>query len=885
MALCSPGEISSTPNVRDAALQAHARGLSVLPPHEDGTKSPLAPDGTWKRFQAERASLDELHRWYGTKGPPKRTGLGAVTGAVSGGLSLFEFDCRATYLKFKEAAAALGLAELVERIEAGYLEDTPGGGVHWLVTCEGTREGTKLARRHKTPDEFTDADREAIEAARAKGREHRPFKTLIETKDEGGYVVLAPSNGKVHPSGGAYRLLRGGFATMAAVTPAELESLWGLARSFDRMPEPEPAGTKAHKKQAGARGDTVPPWEDYNARTTWSEVLPAGWVMVHQQGETEYWRRPGKDRGHSATINHDGSDRLYVFSSSTEFDPGRPYDRCDVYAALNHGGDCKAAYKALSDLGFGTFQAWVWDREKEEWRSQPHPNPCPPGGLVRIAKQGEGPPPPPRGGEGKATAEGPEPGANGPITPNESADDPSRLARLFLRKNHHHEEGFTLRFWQGDYVEWDGAYRPAMAEDVRARLHPVIKAEFDRLNVEAIARWKKGPKPRARKVTGALVSNATLALSGYTRLEPRTPQPAWLAGPVPFPAEGVLPARNALVYLPGLVAREPGAIHPPTPRFFCPYALDYDFDLSAPEPARWFAFLDSLWGEDLESIATLQEWFGLLLTPDTSHQKILMMIGPKRSGRGTIARVIKALLGGENVANPTLSSLATNFGLAPLIGKPAAIITDARLSNRTDVVQVVERLLSISGEDGQTIDRKHLPAVTVKLPTRFTLISNELPRLMDTSGALAGRLILLRLTRSFFGAEDRGLTAALLQELPGILLWAILGWQRLRDRGRFIQPKSGMEMVEQMGDLASPVGMFVRECCAIAPDLRIPVSDLFAEWKQWCLAKNREHVGDEPTFGRNLRSVIPTLETKPVRRNGKWERDFHGIAMAPPVSF
>jgi hypothetical protein len=92
---------------------------------------------------------------------------------------------------------------------------------------------------------------------------------------------------------------------------------------------------------------------------------------------------------------------------------------------------------------------------------------------------------------------------------------------------------------------------------------------------------------------------------------------------------------------------------------------------------------------------------GYLLVPDTSQQKILMLIGPPRSGRGTIGRVIRSLVGLDNVTAPTLSGMATNFGLAPLIGKTVAVIHDARLSGRADAQVIVERLLSISGEDAQ----------------------------------------------------------------------------------------------------------------------------------------------------------------------------------------
>ena len=81
---------------------------------------------------------------------------------------------------------------------------------------------------------------------------------------------------------------------------------------------------------------------------------------------------------------------------------------------------------------------------------------------------------------------------------------------------------------------------------------------------------------------------------------------------------------------------------------------------------------------------------------------------------------------------------------------------------------MIERLLSISGEDTLTVERKYIGAVTMKLATRFVFLTNELPKLSDASGALAGRFMVLRLTESFYGREDHGLTDRLLKEIPGI---------------------------------------------------------------------------------------------------------------------
>ena len=198
-----------------------------------------------------------------------------------------------------------------------------------------------------------------------------------------------------------------------------------------------------------------------------------------------------------------------------------------------------------------------------------------------------------------------------------------------------------------------------------------------------------------------------------------------------------------------------------------------------------------------------------------------MLIGPKRSGKGTIGRVMTGLLGAHNVAAPTLSSLTTNFGLSPLIGKPLAIISDARLSSRADGMIAVERLLSISGEDSLTVDRKFLNPWTGRLPTRFVILTNELPRFADASGRLRQPLRPAHADQSFYGQEDPALTAELLQEAPGIFNWALDGRDRLLERGYFLQPASGREALQHFEDLGSPVGAFIRDTCDIGPDLEI----------------------------------------------------------------
>jgi putative DNA primase/helicase len=416
----------------------------------------------------------------------------------------------------------------------------------------------------------------------------------------------------------------------------------------------------------------------------------------------------------------------------------------------------------------------------------------------------------------------------------------------------------------------------------------VIRAEFERINRRALATWtppedgSPGRPPTVRKVDTKLIANAKQALTSLVALPARLRRPAWLGGEGFAPAGEVVPFRNGLVHLDGFLAGEVDHRVAPTPRYFSTRCLPYDFDPMAPQPAQWLAFLDSVWGHEPEAIRTLQEWFGYLLTGDTGQQKILMIVGPTRSGKGTIGRVLEALLGPEDFVGSSFTTLATQFGLAPLVGKGLAVLADARLSGKTDMVAIVEKLLSISGEDAITVDRKHRAPWTGTLPTRLMLLTNELPTLRDASMALANRLIVLEMTESFLGREDPALMGKLRPELPGILLWALEGRRRLSERGRFLMPESGREVVAEVKDLASPVGQFVAERCEVGPGRFIAKDTLYGRYREWNEDQGNEHALSKVHFGRQLRAAAPGVRTGEKTTAGPFgDKDtkagYHGI--------
>ena len=143
-------------------------------------------------------------------------------------------------------------------------------------------------------------------------------------------------------------------------------------------------------------------------------------------------------------------------------------------------------------------------------------------------------------------------------------------------------------------------------------------------------------------------------------------------------------------------------------------------------------------------------------------------------------------------------------------------------------------------------------------------------------------MIMLRLTKSFYGKEDTALDAKLSTELRGVLLWAIAGLIRLRKRGYFLQPESGRALVQELEDLVSPVGAFVREECFIEEGARTEINDLYGHWKEWCESRGRQHPGSQQTFGRDLHAAVPAIIVSRPVVDHKRVRMYQGIRLRQP---
>lgn len=329
--LSNPSQINNQ-NILARALEFYLEGIVPLPVNRHRQKAPAV--SSWTQYQKQMPSKEQILEWFS-----KADGLGVLCGQVSGNLFMIELEGRAATLQtidlLTHRAKENNILDLFERLNAGYVERSPSGGLHWLLKSEGQIPGNeKFARR---------IDDNGV------------ISVLAESRGEGGFVVVAPTPGICHPTGNGWHIIRGNPKTIPTFTEDEFDALRELFISLDEMPKEQYKEPITRERAMGASL----PGDDFNARMSWEELLVAdGWTKLHtdSMGKTD-WRRPGKDYGISATTNYQGNDLFHVFTSSVALDSDKSYSKFAYVALTKFGGDFNACANALRSQGFGSATA------------------------------------------------------------------------------------------------------------------------------------------------------------------------------------------------------------------------------------------------------------------------------------------------------------------------------------------------------------------------------------------------------------------------------------------------------------------------------------------------------------------------------------------------
>lgn len=829
----------TTPDTLAAALTLHAAGCSVVAVRADGSKHPR---GSWKANQTERATEQQVRTWF-TNGHP---GVGIVCGHVSGNLEMLELEGRAVdegvLNQLAEIINASGLAELWQRIATGWLERSPSGGLHfhYRVTEAPVPGNTKLAARLAREDEYTDDERELSQRHPNK----KILRGLIETRGEGGFVVTAPSHGTVHPSGWPYELLAGGPASCPTITADEHEALHTICRMLDQIPSDDVAKVEPPHNTTGqplneadaflfsGSGDTEPggttPGDDFEQKATWADILtPHGWKHLFTSGQTFYWQRPGKDgREPSATTGRAmDRDRLYVFTTSTEFTPEKPYTKFGAYAVLNHGGNHSAAARELRRQGYGS------------------PAPEPVRHLTAVPNTTH----PVDGTAALNIAHHPTAQQDSPGTYTRTDDGNA----LRLVDEHEHEIRYVPQ--RGHWLRWDG-HRWAWDDAGLVR-------EMCRAIARALPNGEGEAKHRARSLSsGGLASMASVA-----QTDPRI-----------VALMDTLDAKPLHLNTPaGIVDLATGKISPSDPAAMHTRTTAVAPDAEMPTP-RWAQFLIDTFGEGSDIAAFVQRLAGYSASGDTRFHILPFLNGPGGNGKSVFLDVLRILLGDYAATAPNTFLMAGQqqheTEVARLQGLRLVVVSEVNQDARFDEA----KMKLLTGGDALTARFMRQDHFTFEPTHHLWLMGNHLPAVKAGGDSFWRRLRLIPFTRSVPPERKiEGLARILAdEEGPGILAWMVAGAVDVF-AGGLREPDAVMAFTETYAEEEDSLARFMGDCCHLGGGTHVTINTarLRGAYDDWCRAEGETPLKPQ-VFGRELRTRFGIDQ---IRSNGR--RFYVGVAL------
>jgi len=335
---------------------------------------------------------------------------------------------------------------------------------------------------------------------------------------------------------------------------------------------------------------------------------------------------------------------------------------------------------------------------------------------------------------------------------------------------------------------------------------------------------------------------------------------------------------KSVVFLNGIYDVLTDKMEPLTSEIFITSTLPHKYDTKAKCPV-WLWFVNDIFNEDQECIQLLQEWFGYNLIANNYLQQMLFLYGVPGSGKSTTIDVLRNMLGPDRTATADVESFTSQFGLQPLIGKYAAIISESESTGRRQAKQALEKIKQITGGDTVKINQKYKEIVDVKLFCRITYASNDLPTFQDEPQALFRRFNLLYYG-NHYSKPDRSLGLKLAREVPGVINWSLEGLRRLLQQGDFTKPHASEQHIADCKALASPIRTMIDMWCEFDPAAEVPVGYLF-DLHRAIAQENGEFSETRIGFGRKLLNAFPKIRRVQKRVNGERQYVYEGIQIVP----
>jgi predicted P-loop ATPase len=210
------------------------------------------------------------------------------------------------------------------------IQETMSGGFHFIYKCDVIEGNQKLARNKKG-------------------------EVILETRGEGGYVVIAPTP--------EYKiLLNGSLKKIPRITPQTRERLFECARLLNEFFEEVKIPTS---KKITTITKGLKPWEAYDQGTDVGDLLRKhNWTYIKNKGEQELWKRPGDTDSLWSGSWSPEYGTFYVYTQSLPYlAGGKAYTPAALLTFLEFGGDFAESARYLLKNGFGSNEGVVTTTE------------------------------------------------------------------------------------------------------------------------------------------------------------------------------------------------------------------------------------------------------------------------------------------------------------------------------------------------------------------------------------------------------------------------------------------------------------------------------------------------------------------------------------------
>lgn len=440
--------------------------------------------------------------------------------------------------------------------------------------------------------------------------------------------------------------------------------------------------------------------------------------------------------------------------------------------------------------------------------------------------------------------------------------DPSPLAvaEKWLKTTQTLGGYLRLRRWKENWYRYHGGRYEKITEDaIDQMLYGYLGTKYIQGVTGAVPYSPDYYK--LKKVRHAMLHNGLILPSD---------EPFFIKQNVPFDA------RRQIIFKNGILNVETMKFESKSANLFTTTTLPYDYDPDATAKLSISTAID-VFNADQQCINLYQEWCGYLTIATDFHEKIMMFLGAPGSGKSTLTDMIQCMLGKDRYEAIDLGRMGTQFGLGNLAGKYAAIVGEAAITKATDSRAVLMKLKQLSGQDEVSTEKKYEDAVTRKLFSRVTYITNDLPYFPDSARALRRRVLLLDFPNCYEDSPDTSLKDRLPAEAQGFANWAIEGLQRLLKNGKFTRPDASLDALQDLKMMTSPLAAMVDECCQFMEGARTGGDLLFDLHKAW-YDDNGHHLLTRPMFNRQMRNAYPHVKKQRVRNDdGLREYMFIGI--------